>query len=340
MKHGHLWIGIGISLALVVYLFSRVDYGRLWGALTSVNLPLLAFASALLASTLALRSWRWHYILKPLKTVGFANLVTATSIGMMANMIFPARLGEIVRAVVIGQRERIDTSASFATVIVERLLDGFTILFIFGVLLLVAPLPLDRTWARAMRWGGLLTLALYLGVLGFLLCLHHARNRVLHGVQWLARVLPGRWIDVLVHFLGSFSDGLQTLGGRDFLPHLIITSLILWIAFGLYNFLIVLAFDLHLPLSVGFLLLVFQAFAVMIPSSPGFVGTYHAASVACLTLWGIAAEAALSVALVMHAGNFFITIAFGAGSLWVIGASLRDLLRRDSALKGTPTSAM
>lgn len=338
MKQGYFWIGIGISLALVVYLFSKVDYGRLWGSLVSADIPLLALAGAMVASTFALRSWRWYYLLRPLKTVSFASLMSATSIGLMANMIFPARLGEIVRAVVIGQCEGIDKSASFATIIVERLLDGFTILLILGILLLLFPLPLDQTWAQAVRWGGLLSLMLYLGVLAFLLYLYHETTRVLRGVRRLSRVFPSRWVDRLVQFLESFSVGLQTLSSGNFLAHIIVTSILLWVAVGLYNFLVIMAFGLQLPLTVGFLLLVFQAFAVMIPSSPGFVGTYHAASVACLSLWGVAAEAALSVALVMHAGTFFITVGLGAAFLWGIGVSFRDLVGHDPALARSSTS--
>ena len=81
--------------------------------------------------------------------------MAATAIGMMANMILPVRLGEIVRAVVLGHRERIDKSAAFATVVVDRLLDGFTILFILGLILLVAPLPVDQAWQRRLQWGGM-----------------------------------------------------------------------------------------------------------------------------------------------------------------------------------------
>jgi hypothetical protein len=322
---------------LVLYLFSKVDYSRLLDSLASADIALLAVAGGVLASTFALRSWRWYYLLRPLKEVGFSSLMSATSIGLMANMILPARLGEIVRAVVIGQRERLDKSASFATVIVERLLDGFTILLILGFLLLVTPLPLDQTWAGVVYWGGVLTFIMYIVVLAFLLYLHHATIRALRGVQKLSRVLPQHWVDRLIRFLTSFSAGLRTLGGRDSLAHIIATSLLLWGAMGLYNCLVVMAFKLQLPLTVGFLLLVFQAFAVMIPSSPGFVGTYHAASVMCLSLWGIAGEAALGVALVMHAGGFFITIGFGAGSLWAIGVSLRDLMRPEASLNHSPT---
>ena len=141
MKRQHVWVGMGISCALLVYLFSRIEYHQLWISLMSANPAFLLLAGVLLVGTLAIRAWRWRYLLMPLKPVGFPSLMSATSIGMMANMILPARLGELVRAVVLGQREQMDKSASFATVVVERLLDGFTILFILGVLLLVVPLP-------------------------------------------------------------------------------------------------------------------------------------------------------------------------------------------------------
>jgi len=81
---------------------------------------------------------------------------------------------------------------------------------------------------------------------------------------------------------------------------------------------------------------VFQAFAVMVPSSPGFVGTYHAASVACLTLWGVSPEVALSVALVMHAIGFFLTIGIGASYLWGIGVSLHDITRPGMDISSSP----
>lgn len=340
MKQGHVWVGIGISLALVVYLFSfsGVDYGQLWPSLAAAEVPVLLAAAALLAGSLVIRAWRWQYLLKPLKKVGFSNSMSATSIGLMANMILPIRLGEIVRAVVLGYREGIDKSASFATVVVDRLLDGFTLLFILAVLLLVVPLPLDQGWEKSLRWGGLLFFSFYLGVFALLFYLHRSPARVLHGVRRLGSGLPVRWVDKLCGFLESFTGGLHTLDRTEYLGQIVVTSLILWGLIGVYNFLVVLAFKLNLPLTVGFLLLVAQAAAVMIPSSPGFVGTHHAASFACLRLWGVSPEAALSVALVMHAIGYFLTIAVGAIYLWVVGISLRDLRHPDRAIPGAPST--
>jgi hypothetical protein len=144
-------------------------------------------------------------------------------------------------------------------------------------------------------------------------------------------------VDGICRFLESFSQGLHTLDRREYLGQIVVTSLLLWISIGLYNFLVVLAFHLHLPPTVGFILLVAQAAAVMLPASPGFVGTHHAASVACLSLWGVAPEAALSVALVMHAIGYFLTVAIGAVYLWSLGLSMRDLGRSDQPMPSLPS---
>ena len=338
MKQGHVWIGVGISLALLVYLFSKVEYRELWRSLASANVPLLLAAALVISGSLVVRAWRWQYLLKPVKQVRFSSSMAATSIGMMANMILPMRLGEIVRAVVLGHRERIDKSATFATVVVDRLLDGFTLLFILVTILLIAPLPVDQEWQRRLQWGGILFFLLYFAVFVLLFCLHRSPARVLQGVRRLCSGLPTRWVDRLCRFLTSFSGGLQILDRTEYLAQIIVTSLILWGLIGLYNFIIVLAFQLDLPWAVGFMLLVAQAAAVMIPSSPGFVGTHHAASVACLLLWGVSSAAALSVAIVMHAIGYFLTIAIGAGYLWAVGLSMRDLGQLEQEIPGTSST--
>jgi glycosyltransferase 2 family protein len=331
VKQGHVWIGIGVSLGLVVYLFSRVDYGQLWLSLASADGISLGLAGALLVTTVAVRAWRWQYLLRPLKPVGFSSLMAATSIGLMANMLLPARLGELVRAVVLGHRERLETSTSFATIIVERLFDGFTILLMLAALLLSASLPLGESWEQTLRWGGLVTLLGYLGVFALLYYLHRSTDHALSCLQYLRRFLPESWVEKLLGMLASFSEGLQSFSQWQYLGQIVLLSVILWTTVGLYNFLVILAFQLHLPLAVGFLLVVFQAFAVMIPSSPGFIGTYHAATVGCLSLWGVSAEVALSVALVMHAIGFLLTVGMGLGYLWVVGATLRDFTQPKNA---------
>jgi uncharacterized protein (TIRG00374 family) len=337
VKQRHIWIGTGISLALLIYLFARVDYSQLWRSLASADRVLLLLASAFLGGTLVMRAWRWQFLLRPLKSVRFSNSMSATAIGLMANMILPVRLGEIVRAVVLGQCEQLDKSASFATVVVDRLLDGFTLLFILLILLIAAPLPVDHDWQQRLRWGGVGFFFLYGGVFAGLFYLHRAPAQVLQGVRHVCARLPAPWVERFCHFLKSFSAGLHTLGHKKYLGQIIVTSLVLWACMGVYNVFVVLAFQLHLPATVGFVLLVAQAAAVMLPASPGFVGTHHAASVACLSLWGVSPEMALSVALVMHAIGYFLTVAVGAVYIWTMGLSMRDLGQLQRTTPGPPS---
>jgi uncharacterized membrane protein YbhN (UPF0104 family) len=144
---------------------------------------------------------------------------------------------------------------------------------------------------KRLRWGGMAFFLLYGGVFTLLSPAPCADSRA-PGCERLCSRLPTRWVDRFCQFLASFSEGLHTLDRREYLGQIIVTSLILWGLIGVYNFLVVLAFQLHLPPTVGFILLVAQAAAVMLPASPGFVGTHHAASVACLSLWGVTPEAA------------------------------------------------
>ncbi len=64
-----------------------------------------------------IRAWRWHYLIRPLKEVSTKKMFPIVAIGYMGNNIFPARIGEVLRAVFLKQREEVPISASLATII-------------------------------------------------------------------------------------------------------------------------------------------------------------------------------------------------------------------------------
>jgi len=88
------------------------------------------------------RTWRWHYLLRPLKPVPLTKLWPVVVIGYMGNNVYPFRAGEVIRAYVLKQKEGVSISASIATVLVERVFDGLVMLiFVFIGLPLVPGLP-------------------------------------------------------------------------------------------------------------------------------------------------------------------------------------------------------
>ncbi len=86
-----------------------------------------------------IRTWRWHYLLKPLKEVSMRDLFPVVVIGYMGNNVYPARAGELLRAYVLKRNESVSVSASLATVIVERIFDGLVMLLFVFVALPTAP---------------------------------------------------------------------------------------------------------------------------------------------------------------------------------------------------------
>lgn len=324
-----LWIGIAISIALLALLFRSVDPEELLRAFQGIRGVWLVPALALTFLGYLVRAVRWKYLLSPLKKTSFLNLVSATLIGYMANNLLPARLGELVRAYVLGEREGIDTGAVVATLVIDRLADGFTVLLLVVVAVFTLRLPPGNEGAQqGLMVGGCVTLGVYLAVVAFLVLLRRNTPRTLRFLKSLLRPFPARVAEKVIPFLGSFIEGARITAHRGERLALAATSLIIWMfaIFSIHS--VLLAFGMDFPLTVSLFILVLLVFAVMVPASPGFVGTFHAACVYGLLAQGVPRETALSVAIVIHGINFFPVIVVGLACLWRENLSLATLGRR------------
>jgi glycosyltransferase 2 family protein len=321
-----LWVGVGISLFFLLLLFRKVDLRQLAEAFRGLDWRLVAAAAGLHFVSLFFRAVRWQYLLLPMRRIGLGTLYSATLIGYMANNVLPARLGEFVRAYALAAREKLETSAVFATLVVDRLCDGFTVLLILLVTFFTVKLPpgMERVQDGLVA-GGYITLCLYLGVMGFLWLLRTRTTRTIELIGKVLKPLPAIVAEKTIPLLGSFIQGLRISSNPRELFGLVWSSLVIW-AFAIWPVDLQLrAFGLHLPISASMLILVFLVFAVMVPASPGYIGTYHFACVQGLTAFGVPREKALSMALVIHAVSFFPVIAAGIYCLWKDNLSLRAL---------------
>lgn len=141
-----LWIGIGISAFFLFLLFRKIDFHKLAAAFRELDYRYIPPALLLTFVSYFLRAVRWKFLLLPIKRTRLANLFPSTLIGYMANNLLPARLGEFVRAYSLGQKEQIGTSAVFASLVVDRLCDGFTVLLVLLITFFTIRLP--------ARWAG------------------------------------------------------------------------------------------------------------------------------------------------------------------------------------------
>ncbi len=321
-----LWLGIGISIVCIVLLLLKIDFSKLLEAFRAMDCRYLFPAVAFTFISYYCRAVRWRFLLLPIKKTLMDNLFAATIIGYMANNLLPARLGEFVRAYTLGEKERIDKSAVFATLVLDRLFDGFTVLLILLIAFFTVTLPSGMEKVqRGLVMGGYVTLALYVAVIVFLVVLKRFTFLTLQFIRKLLRPFPDVIAERVIPVLGSFIEGLRLSSRITDLMALFLSSLVIWFFAVLPVDMVLRSFGITLPITASMFIMVFLVFAVMVPASPGYIGTYHYACVTGLGAFGIRDEKALSIALVIHAINFFPVILAGFYYLWRDNLSLKKL---------------
>ena len=320
------WIGIGISLFFMALLFRKIDFRQLVAALGSVDYLYIVLAVLFTFVSYFFRAVRWKYLLISEKHIPFSSLYSATIIGYMANNLLPARLGEFVRAYLLARREELKTPTVFASLVIDRLFDGFTVLLILLSTLFLIKLPQGMEDAgMLLKTGGAAMFLIYTGVLVFLFFLKRQTIRTLSFVGFILKPFPQRISDRLIPMLGSFISGIRMSSRGGHIAAVVLCSLCIWFFCILPVDLVLKGFNIHLPFTASMFILVLLVFAVMVPASPGFIGTYHYACFRGLSLFGVTESKAVSIALVLHGTAFFpVIILAGLYYLWRSRISLGE----------------
>ncbi|MDD2309607.1 MAG: lysylphosphatidylglycerol synthase transmembrane domain-containing protein [Desulfuromonadaceae bacterium] len=320
------WLGIAVSLCFMVFLLNKIDFSSLGSALRSADYRYVFLAVCATFFSYFLRAVRWRYLLISEKSIPLSSLYPATIIGYMANNLLPARLGEFVRAYTLAKKEQLATPAVFASLVIDRLFDGFTVLLLLLLTLFTVRLPSGmEDAALALRGGGVLMFLLYCGVVLFLYLLKRQTIRTLAAVGYILKPFPTRLSDHIIPLLGSFIGGIRLSSRGRHIAVIVATSAGIWLMCLLSIDMTLRSFNVHLPVAASMFILIMLVFAVMVPASPGFIGTYHYACYKGLTVFGIPETTSVSVALVMHGTGFFPVIIAGFYYLWKNKLSLKEL---------------
>lgn len=326
------WFGISISLFFMLLLFRKIDFNQLGLALRTVDYRYITLAVALTFISYFLRAVRWRYLLISEKTIPISSLYPATIIGYMANNLLPARLGEFVRAYVLAQRERLETPLVFASLVIDRLFDGFTVLVMLLITLFAVRLPPGmEDAATTLKAGGAAMFMLYCGILVFLYLLKRQTLRTLSFVGLLLKPFPKSFSERLIPMLGSFIGGIRLSIGSGNVAAILVSSALIWTFAVLPVDMTLRSFGINLPITASMFIMVLLVFAVMVPASPGFIGTYHYACFKGLSVFGIPEATSISIALIIHGTAFFPVIIAGFYHLWSNKITLNDIQRAEKA---------
>jgi hypothetical protein len=290
-------LGIAVSLAAIAVLLNSVDLGRTLEVLGTASPAWIGLMLVTTTVDVGARAARWRWLLAPIARIPYRRVVGYTFIGYLANNVLPARLGELVRSHVLGEREGISRPTVLGTVVVERVSDTALVVLIASAALAV--LGVGGILTGAVRLGAVFVLVLVVG-LAVLVAAHR-----LPGADRVGRVLA-RWPRVAE--LGRrLRDGLAIAGRPATIAGAVALGVVAWVA-SIATFAGAgQAVGIELSLPQAALLCTGVALATIVPSGPGYLGTFELTAVGIASTFGIGRDEAFAMALLVHASILSIT---------------------------------
>jgi glycosyltransferase 2 family protein len=308
-----LLLPFALSAILLVLLINalRGQADQLTAALRSANWLLIAPAIGLYFVGVWLRSARWGLLL-PAHAVNTSTLFRALVVGFTVNNLLPLRMGEIARAYLLARWAQVSYAATVASLLVERMLDGLSLALLLLLALPLVPSPPAYLWLVGTVAGcGFLAAACVLALAAW------RASLLISLAHFVARFFPERFRATLVTAADSFARSLALVHDPGRLARLLGLSLVAWCAeLGLF---FVLLFSLGITGSYPQALLVGSAanFATLLPSSPGYAGTFDAAlTKVAQDALDISAGLAGAYDIIVHATLFLPVVVVGTLVLW------------------------
>jgi len=287
-------LGVLLSAAAVVVLLRQVNARDLARNIRQADPVWFVAACLLTVAGYWLRAVRWGEILSPEARVTQGKLFSTTMVGFLAINTLPARLGELVRAYALARSEGIRTGTVLGSVVIERIFDLAALAVFWALSLLFAPYP---SW---FRWSGYVTIGLSVAITVALWLLHAGHYDTNSLAARLRGLLP-RWLLGPVEGpIASFAAGLRVLGKPSTMGVTGLLTVVLWIVAGSVFLAVGQSMRLPLPLWSPLLLSFVVCVAIMVPSSPGFIGVLEGSCVVGLSLVGVDASKALAYGVVYH----------------------------------------
>jgi uncharacterized protein (TIRG00374 family) len=304
-----------LAIAMLWWFGRHLDWMEVRNAVARANPYLLGLAVIAICSVYFFRATRWRALLAPLSPAHLQNLFEATTVGFSAVFLI-GRAGEVVRPVVLPMRDpRIRASASFVTIMVERIYDLLAVLVLFAVTLiwLRPPATLENEFGRVRMMGFVLLSGVVAGVFVLIKFRRHSE----FVIPWLKqnldrrRFIPKRLTRALISILEQLARALRVLVDARELAVTVGWTAMIWLAIAVANWLVLRAFGLSFGVPDTLFVLGWALVGSLVPTPGGAAGAFHAATAGALIFLGVDKEKAAAISIVMHLVDFAPALMFG-----------------------------
>lgn len=258
-----------------------------------------------------IRTWRWHYTLRHIKSVSLPRLFPLICIGYFGNNIYPFRAGEVIRSYVLWRKEQIPVTSSLATVFIERIFDGLVMLLFVFLALPFAPLP-----APYPTLVFTLTILMF-GATAVFVWMAVQPTRIEPLYHWCAgKFLPARIRQTTDNLYTRFMEGLRSLSSGADVLMIFLTSIIIWLMETIKYWFVMWAFDFEVSFLALMLMNGIVNLATTLPSAPGYVGTFDEPGIETLVAYGVNENLAAGYTFTLHVALWVPVTIVGAYYFW------------------------
>ena len=302
-------IGIVISVLALALVVRQVDIGAVAHVLGNASPAWVIAVGVFIGIDVGCRTIRWQGLLAPIQPVRFVPVLGYLLVGYLANNVLPARLGELVRSHYLGDREGMSRATTLGTIVVERVVDTVVLVAIASAAILL------------LHVRGIVASAVLVGVgLTGLLVVALAVALVAHRLPYADRALAAveRWPSV-IRLAGRLRGGLAVAGRPRTVAVAVGWSVVAWSATVVAFAAAGQAVGVELTWGQAALLAAGVSLATAIPAGPGYLGTFELAAVQVAVVFGVGADPAVALAVLVHVVILVLTSAGGAIALLRLG---------------------
>ena len=323
-RQWQIWLGLLVSVVFLWLAVRSLRLDEVWQNLRGASYAWLLPTVLAYFVTVGLRAWRWQLLINPLKRVAWRRLFGIVVLGYLGNNIYPFRIGEVLRVLALHEWEDVPVSGALATLLVERVFDGLAVLALVFVSLPLLNLPGLQVQTLVVSAS-----VLFFGLLAVFVVLALQPERALRLVTWAAhRFVPGRWRESVLGMSGRFLQGLAALRNWRGVTAVLLISVLIWLVETAKYWFVMRAF----PFEISFVALMLVNgvinLATILPSTPGFIGTFDLAGIATLSFMGVDGALAAAYTVVVHATFWLSSTVFGVVYMLTAGLRWSDLRGR------------
>ncbi len=302
-------VAILITIIFIILIFHNVDFKKLFTTFHFFNYKILIPFSLLYIIALIIRGLRWKCLIPEDKEFRISELSSVYATGATLNVLLPARAGDFYRAYFIGKKHNRNKLEIFASVFLERIFDGLTVLSILLFAMFTynkTPFMVKLSTLAFIFFGGSLLFAYLLLRLNKTdyICeffKNHLTKLFTNHTQKICEIME----KINLH-LNFFIAGFKPLMSAKNMFLASISSITIWLIECYMIFILTNAFGLNIVFSAALFVVSFIALATIIPSTSIYIGPFQYAFVLALGMYHINKEKSLAIAFTFQTITFLI----------------------------------